>query len=338
MRQEQLLKKQIIKSAESVKRKVKTIRDMKTNKEIALDAVLKPITEPLNKLASKSADTVNKTLPFRELNPLSTLKKRKRNIQFQQRQGTIKIPKLSNAIDSLSDYSDDSKSVNLIETDCYANTERTPNDLKEISNSSDTNDGDSREFFTPELSKDSSWSMTAEPDNVPFGVRKERGKLLMGNSRVTFNEREIVIGSKSYIKTPGLLELLFKKTPNLSQITEDDKQHYKKMLLDTNAHRRDFDPNKAIKSNKGLKYTNIIRPLFIKLVKNYPSTESISEGAGLPIMKKLNKHVDYVYWDDPNELVERLKLLLASSDAGNTGVNNEIISVIEELRECGVLN
>ena len=27
--------------------------------------------------------------------------------------------------------------------------------------------------------------------------------------------------------------------------------------------------------------------------------------------------MDYVYWDDPNELVERLRLLIAKQSAGN---------------------
>ena len=44
-----------------------------------------------------------------------------------------------------------------------------------------------------------------------------------------------------------------------------------------------------------------------------------------------------VYWDDPNELVDRLRLLLASKSAGNTGVSNEIISIFEELREAGLI-
>lgn len=36
---------------------------------------------------------------------------------------------------------------------------------------------------------------------------------------------------------------------------------------------------------------------------------------------------------NPNELVTRLNLLVSSQNAGNTGVNNEIISILEELRE-----
>lgn len=43
--------------------------------------------------------------------------------------------------------------------------------------------------------------------------------------------------------------------------------------------------------------------------------------------------MDYIYWDDPNELVDRLRLLIASQAAGNTSHTNEIFSIIEELRE-----
>lgn len=44
-----------------------------------------------------------------------------------------------------------------------------------------------------------------------------------------------------------------------------------------------------------------------------------------------------MYWDDPNELVDRLRLLIASQSAGHTGHNNEIISIIEELREANII-
>ncbi|KAF0719455.1 Integrase catalytic domain-containing protein [Aphis craccivora] len=59
----------------------------------------------------------------------------------------------------------------------------------------------------------------------------------------------------------------------------------------------------------------------IKLVDNTLTIEDTS----YPLTQGL------VYWNDPNELVERLKLLLASKAAGNTGVSNEILSIFEEL-------
>ena len=52
----------------------------------------------------------------------------------------------------------------------------------------------------------------------------------------------------------------------------------------------------------------------------------------------LNKNkIDYIHWDDPNELVDRLRLLEALRQAGHNVNNNEILSIIEELREAGLI-
>ena len=41
---------------------------------------------------------------------------------------------------------------------------------------------------------------------------------------------------------------------------------------------------------------------------------------------------------DPNSLVERLDLLLASKKAGHTGVGNELVSICDELKTEGFLD
>ena len=41
---------------------------------------------------------------------------------------------------------------------------------------------------------------------------------------------------------------------------------------------------------------------------------------------------------DPNALLERLDLLLASQEAGHTGVGNELVSICDELKRQGVLD
>lgn len=57
-------------------------------------------------------------------------------------------------------------------------------------------------------------------------------------------------------------------------------------------------------------------------------------GSGLNMNLQLN---NLVYWNDLNELYDRLRLLLASKAAGNTGVGNEIISNFEKLLESGLI-
>ena len=61
-----------------------------------------------------------------------------------------------------------------------------------------------------------------------------------------------------------------------------------------------------------------------------------TKGKGLTL--KVDKsNTDYIYWDNVNELVDRLRLLVASTNAGHTGHNNEIIYIIEELKEANII-
>jgi len=61
-------------------------------------------------------------------------------------------------------------------------------------------------------------------------------------------------------------------------------------------------------------------------------------GRGIPRTVTLNDDkIDYVHWDDPNELVDRLRLLEASRQVGHIVHDNEILSIIEELRKAGLI-
>lgn len=55
------------------------------------------------------------------------------------------------------------------------------------------------------------------------------------------------------------------------------------------------------------------------------------------MMQVTNNPIDYVYWDDPNELVDRLRLLIASQEAGNSNHSNEINRILEELIESNII-
>lgn len=52
------------------------------------------------------------------------------------------------------------------------------------------------------------------------------------------------------------------------------------------------------------------------------------EGGGSPICQ-----TTCIYYSDPNELIERLQLLVASKNAGNNGVLNEISAILDELHK-----
>lgn len=155
-----------------------------------------------------------------------------------------------------------------------------------------------------------------------YGIHNELSLWKFGNSNISFFNDNIYIGEQVIQGTPGLFELLFLKKPNKDVYNTNDLKIYKSLILQTNAHKHGYDPSKQRNSNRGYKYRYIIKPLL----------DTATTGSGMSVHA-----ARYEYWDDPNELVERLRLLLSSQSAGNNSHQNEILSIIEELREANII-
>ncbi|KAL4111783.1 hypothetical protein QTP88_015670 [Uroleucon formosanum] len=152
------------------------------------------------------------------------------------------------------------------------------------------------------------WFQSTDLDKT-YGPKKlPNGHVVLGDKEVKFLEDTILIDGTVYPSTSGLNQLLFLKNPLI--FTDSDLEVYKSILIHTSAHLSTVG-NKIKKG--GTKYSTIISKLF-------PSGGELS--------MKLQKN-NLVYWDNPNELVDRLRLLLASKAAGNTsmskrGIANEL--------------
>ena len=64
-----------------------------------------------------------------------------------------------------------------------------------------------------------------------------------------------------------------------------------------------------------------------RLIKEMHKIKGEYEGEGVVVISS-----------DPNALLERLDLLLASQEAGHTGARNELVSICDELKRQGVLD
>ena len=64
-----------------------------------------------------------------------------------------------------------------------------------------------------------------------------------------------------------------------------------------------------------------------KLEEHFKNPHPSTSGTGLKILPS-----------DPNALIERFDLLFSSKKAGHTGVINEIVSILDELKRQGVIN
>ena len=165
-----------------------------------------------------------------------------------------------------------------------------------------------------------------------FGVRKEKGHHYIGNQHVVIEDDNIILSKnwEKFIGTDGLWELIMSKTPK--NFTDKDYDNYEDLMIMTNALHRDNDEdNPHPKGNhRSYKWTNILRPIWYRKkggVYRLPKKKEGYEGEGVVVIPS-----------DPNALLERLDLLLASQEAGHTGVRNELVSICDELKRQGVLD
>ena len=156
-----------------------------------------------------------------------------------------------------------------------------------------------------------------------FGIRKEGMHHYIGDKHVIIVNNDIIFDGETIMGTPGLWELITSKNPQNYDKAEDYAA-YRYFLLKSNAIHLDNNPNnRRAKGNyRGDKWENILSPIWREIKKREKY-----EGEGVVVIPS-----------DPNALLERLDLLLASQEAGHTGVRNELVSICDELKRQGVLD
>ena len=164
-----------------------------------------------------------------------------------------------------------------------------------------------------------------------FGIHKKNGKYHIGNKPITIKGNNIIIEDNEYEGTKGLWELIIFKDPD--NYTEDDYLNYINLLVQTNTIYQGDNPNQnRAKSSGGDKWNKLISPVWEhireskKPLKRKRRQQDPITGEGLKILPS-----------DPNALIDRFDLLFSSKKAGHTGVRNEIVSILDELKRQGVL-
>ena len=305
---------QLTKSQEAIKKKYNILKYNRDNTKKVLDKTFKSITDPLQKLVTLN----RKDSPVEDTN---IIKQEKKLYNTNSSSGSDS----SDRERSSSETSDLYASVNDSDASVIDGFERVQKYLHNI----DKNNVTELDLMT--------------------GVRKHNGKLMIGSSPISFKSDFISVGQRTFPCSSGLIELLFKKHLSKEDFTNNDLEIYKNILELSNAHRKQYKSDGDIKGTRSKKNINIILPLFqVSQGKGFASLrkKNIMKKYNFNIQKKnflkykiadFNRFKDYVYWDDPNELVDRLKLLVAEQEAGNNFHTNEINSIIEELREAGYL-
>ena len=182
------------------------------------------------------------------------------------------------------------------------------------------------------------------------GLYSEDDNLKIGYRPVKIENDDIIIDDERFKGTVGLWKLITSKDiPDISEYSAEDLAGYITIMHITKAT---YDKNnKRVGGND--KMNKLIKPFVKALEKDggeglidkidehfgneeeeyeeeyeedalYPLTPT--KGTGLKILPS-----------DPNALINRFDLLFSSKKAGHTGVRNEIVSILDELKRQGVL-
>ena len=184
------------------------------------------------------------------------------------------------------------------------------------------------------------------------GIYSEDDNLKIGYMPVKIENDDIIINNERFKGTPGLWELITSNNiPEKEKYNATDLRDYITIMHTTKAT---YDKNnKRVGGNN--KMNKLIKPLVIAFEK----------GGGDKLIKEINKHFGYeeetdeetdeeeyeeytlsptkgtglkILPSDPNALIDRFDLLFSSKKAGHTGVRNEIVSILDELKRQGVIN
>ena len=188
-------------------------------------------------------------------------------------------------------------------------------------------------------------AFTKKNIDLAFGLYAQEGKFKIGNKEVNIKDNDINVDDIIFEGTPGFWELITSKNPE--NYTGEDLDKYRQLLLLTNAVYRNNNPdNNNPKSSKSPKWKNIIKPIWEQIKKQKEEEEyeeyeeeEYEEPATIPFTptKGTGLKRPKILPSDPNALIDRFDLLFSSQKAGHTGVRNEIVSILDELKRQGVL-
>ena len=194
-------------------------------------------------------------------------------------------------------------------------------------------------------------ALTKKSVDLSFGIYAQNGKFKIGDKIINIEDNDITVKDnggnilKTFEGTPGFWELVTSKDPKPEKYTDEDLSKYQQLVILTNTAYRGNDPEKNNpKSSKSKKWENIIKPIW-EAIKEQKKAEYIefeepetSDTDTQPGTSSAKGYGLKFLSSDPNALIDRFDLLFSSKKAGHTGVRNEIISILDELKRQGVIN
>lgn len=343
VKQENLLKE--IKSlSDAIRRKNRALKLGINERDAFLESTFKPVIEPIKEMTQK----LRKLGPSTEGEIILPLSKYEEEQHEIDRYEDTELSEESDASEPMEDVRD--KDITE-EDEEVSEVERKEEEITNPSNISKlgteiASKGElGRKYVLKMLH-----STPANRNYHVYGARLERKGMMIGNSLLDVDEDDnILIGDKKYKGTLGLFELIFRSKP--SRYSARDLKHFKTICHDTNTHRKGYLPDNPIYRNRSEKYRNVISDLFPS--KKNPLKRRAISSAEINIQHKKIKvnsptpsgegllkntySTNIIYYNDANKLVDRMRLIHEAIEAGHTGLENEWVALIDELRNRQII-
>ena len=206
-----------------------------------------------------------------------------------------------------------------------------------------------------------------QSDIIPIDVKN--GLYRIGKTPFKIKKNDLYFDFKTFKGTSGLWKLLTSQNiPDKKEHTAEDLRDYIIIIFATKATRQGFNKdNRRISGND--KMNKFIKPFVIAMeeggednlkleINNYYEeekfklTEDEEDENGFNLFDDPTPGTSGTNTDgeglkgkglkflptDPNALIDRFDLLFSSKKAGHTGVKNEIVAILDELKRQKVIN
>ena len=215
------------------------------------------------------------------------------------------------------------------------------------------------EKYGPTATKYISKYFTTEGGDKSSGLKMDvkSKNFKIGSESIKIEENNIILDKVIYEGTPGLWKLITSKNiPDISEYEAKDLYNYIYLMANTNTAHVKYDPNQQYRGGKNNKMNNLIKP-FVKVLKDDGDNALVSKIEKHFKVNEDEEETDEETYEeeeytlpftsgeglkilpgDPNALIDRFDLLFSSKKAGHTGVRNEIVSILDELKRQRVIN
>lgn len=332
------LKLSLIRATESVRKKFKKLHDDRLERRHILEEQYRPITQKIKTLIATTTSKTSAVDTDNAREPLNSTSASQHEFS---------------AINNLGDHNDNYTSANN-ETPNKSIMRLQPHHQSQLGVENQMSDISANDNgYDAEGSYAMFLNNMTQRRGTPTAPKPKRARSQISSSSSLSTNENIIAAAKKRkkiedeIQPDRTLRVKLIRYKDIHSLSKHLQKKKKKKINSSLSSTETFEDGREDVCDERKKDKKAISPKYSQKTsdsKRKSTSNSFMNKAGdglidsdIMIYNNNNNNKSYVYWDNANELCERLRLLIASQNAGHTGHQNEIVSIIEELRETKII-